>query len=219
MEQQVDADGRQGDPTPTRAFGGLSLRERKRLRTKQMVQVEAMRLFAEKGYEQTTVDDIAHAAAMSPRTFFRYFPSKEDVVLWDEYDDHPVAELLTIKLADEPLAQVVGAIRYMMTDLYSRDPAFHLARVKLGFSVPEIRARFFDRGVEIAGPVFRELADAVGMDPDGVRARVQFGMIFTAAVVAVERWQAGDGRSDVATLFDEAIEALLDCATELKATG
>src|SRR5947207_9052307 len=59
-------------------------RERKRTRMKVMLQTEALRLFAEKGYEQTTVEDIADAAAISPRTFFRYFPAKEDVVVWDE---------------------------------------------------------------------------------------------------------------------------------------
>ena len=57
------------------------LRERKRTKTRLMIQAEAFRLFAEKGYENTTVDDIAFAAAISPRTFFRYFPTKEDVVL------------------------------------------------------------------------------------------------------------------------------------------
>src|SRR5215475_6141459 len=94
--------------TVEREYGGQAiaersydLRERKRTRTRLAIQAEAIRLFAEKGYENTTVEDIAYAAAISPRTFFRYFPTKEDVVIWDEYD--PVLEDL---VAERPAGEI-----------------------------------------------------------------------------------------------------------------
>src|SRR5215203_7523738 len=62
------------------------LRERKKAKTRAEIQRHALKLFGERGYEATTVAQIAEAAEVSESTFFRYFPTKEDVVLWDEFD-------------------------------------------------------------------------------------------------------------------------------------
>jgi AcrR family transcriptional regulator len=62
------------------------LRERKKAKTRAAIQRHAWRLFQEQGYAATTVDQIAEAAEVSQSTFFRYFPTKEDVVLTDDYD-------------------------------------------------------------------------------------------------------------------------------------
>ena len=62
------------------------LRDRKKQKTRWSIQEHALRLFQEHGYDQTTVDQIAAAAEISPSTFFRYFKTKEDVVVQDEYD-------------------------------------------------------------------------------------------------------------------------------------
>ena len=63
-----------------------SLRERKKLKTRESIQREAMRLIQKQGYDKTTIEQIAAAVEVSPSTFFNYFPSKEDVVLYDAYD-------------------------------------------------------------------------------------------------------------------------------------
>ena len=62
------------------------LRERKKARTRAALREHALRLFREQGYQRTTVEQIAAAAEVSPSTFFRYFPTKEDLVLQDDMD-------------------------------------------------------------------------------------------------------------------------------------
>src|SRR4249920_2154990 len=107
---------------PPRDGRSYDLRERKRIRTRLMIQTEALRLFTEQGYAQTTVEEIADAAAISPRTFFRYFPTKEDVVLWDEYDPQ-VGELFAARPDDEPVAESFRTImRETLAGLLRRDP-------------------------------------------------------------------------------------------------
>src|SRR5260370_11697315 len=82
------------------------LRERKKLKTKEAIQREALRLFKERGYSETTIEQIAAAAEISPSTFFNYFPTKEDVVLFDRYDPM-IFSMMTSIPASEPLSAVM----------------------------------------------------------------------------------------------------------------
>jgi AcrR family transcriptional regulator len=194
----------------------FDLRERKRTRTRHMIQSEALRLFAERGYAQTTVDEIADAAAISPRTFFRYFPSKEDVVLWDEYD--PLAlELVEARPDDEPLAETLReVIRETLAGLYRRDPERLLARVRLALSVPDLRARFLDaqtHGVELLAPL---LAHKRRAPTEELHVRVVSSALLAAVFVALDLWERDGGKRDLLTLLDEATDALTEGMREVR---
>ena len=193
------------------------LRERRRVRVKLMVQAEALKLFADKGYEQTTIDDIAHASAMSPRTFFRYFPTKEDVVLWDEYDELSFAELLGSQEHEDPLVRLITTVRQIIAGVHDRDRDLLLARTRLSFQVPEIRARFLDQQASTMGALYPQLAGALGGDPDDLGLRVMLSALFAAMLVAVERWQHDDGRQDLIDVVDDAVSALAKDRPELRA--
>jgi AcrR family transcriptional regulator len=196
---------------------GYDLRERKRTKTRLMIQAEAFRLFAERGYENTTVDDIAYAAAISPRTFFRYFPAKEDVVIWDEYD--PIApDLVDARPNDEPLAETLRAItREAIGGLYRRDPEQLLIRTRLVTSVPELRARMLAQQGSGGQMLAALLAHKRGLPRDDLAARVIAAAFGAAIITAIDAWQTDDGKSDLLELVDRAIDALARGLRELNA--
>src|SRR5215469_6392113 len=121
-----------------------SLRERKKARTRAAIREHALRLFRENGYQKTTVEDIAAAAEVSPSTFFRYFPTKEDVVLQDDMES---GLLEAIEQQPRDLG-MVAAIRASMQAVSAGLTEEQWARLRqtaeLGVTVPEIRAKAMD---------------------------------------------------------------------------
>ena len=155
----------------------LGLRERKKIKTRASIRAHAMRLFQEQGYNETSVEQIAEAAEVSPSTFFRYFPTKEDVVLADDID--PVMlEALADQPADLPPMQ---AIREGMRRMFAAlDPAavnFERERTKLVMSVPELRSAALDelpRNIALMASV---IAGRLGRSPDDFEVKVFCGAI------------------------------------------
>lgn len=117
-----------------------SRRERKKQETRAALEEAALRLFAERGYEQTTVEDIADAADVAVRTFFRYFSSKQHVLFGDVALDiaQRLRQALHRRPVDEPPA---AAIRVALDQLDVEDPERHrqiVARVQLVRQLPEL---------------------------------------------------------------------------------
>lgn len=214
METETRSEG------PEQPSGGRSfdLRERKRTRTRLMIQTEALRLFGEKGYAQTTVEEIADAAAISPRTFFRYFPSKEDAVIWDEYDPL-VLELVEARPDDEPLAETFrSVIRETLGGLQRHDPERLLARVRLSVTVPELRARLLEEqshGIELLATL---LATKRKAPVDDLTLRITGSALLAAVFVALDLWQTDDGKSDLLALLDQSTDALAEGMRDLQAS-
>ena len=185
------------------------LRERKKAKTRAEIQRQALRLFRERGYEATTVGRIAEAAEVSESTFFRYFPTKEDVVLWDEFD--PL--IFEAFQAQPPELGAIGALRNAIRDVMARASAAEGAelreRLELLLSVPPLRATLVDR---IGGPM-RLLAEAVakraGRRPDEPAVRAVAGAVMGVGLSAMFA-AAGNPKADLLSLLDEGLAHLED---------
>ncbi|WP_280431059.1 TetR family transcriptional regulator [Nocardia brasiliensis] len=153
------------------------LRERKKERTRRTIRLEAFRLFREQGYGETTVEQIAAAAEVSPSTFFRYFPSKEQLVLADDLD--PV--LMAVFQAQPPEVPPLQAFRDAIAEVFGTLPASELAfeqeRQALVYHVPELRSAIGQemlRSIELSAGM---LAERLGVSPDDFEVRVLSGAL------------------------------------------
>src|SRR2546429_4905035 len=120
------------------------LRERKKARTRASIREHALRLFREQGYQHTTVEQIAEAAEVSPSTFFRYYPTKEDVVLQDGLDLVWFEALRAQPPELGPIAALRASLREAFAAIPEQDMAMLQENMALALSIPAIRARMLD---------------------------------------------------------------------------
>jgi len=184
------------------------LRERKKQKTRWAIQEHALRLFAQQGYDATTVDQIAAAAEISPSTFFRYFKTKEDVVLEDEYD--PIlAELFAAEPDDRPpLAALRDTFRQAFGSMGAAEKHKAFERTKLTYSVPALRARTLENFTATVDLIAAGVAARVGREPDDFEVRVLAGAVVGGLVTAIRAWIESDGAEDIAELADRAMAHL-----------
>jgi AcrR family transcriptional regulator len=185
-----------------------SLRERRRLRTRRTIQAHALRLFAAKGFQATTIEEIAAAAEMAPRTFFRYFPTKEEVVFWAEYPPM-LAGFVAARPDDEPALE---ALHHGIVDglaaIWDQDGERErmLERLRLAFRTPALHPRLRQQQAGWATAVAEILADRLDERPDALEVRAIAAAVAGAVWVAAEEWQAqDDGEGELGALIDQAL--------------
>jgi AcrR family transcriptional regulator len=182
-------------------------RAQKKRATKQAIQEHALRLFAEKGYEATTVDEIAAAAGVSHMTFFRYFPRKEEVVEYDEYDPL-LEELVVARPPDEPpLIALHNAIRAGLEMILAADGEALLIRMRLVLRNPVLRSRNLLAQDTSRDLLARALARRAGLREPDLAATVQASAALGAIAPAAMAWVEGDD-ADFIALIDTAFAAL-----------
>jgi AcrR family transcriptional regulator len=160
------------------------LRERKKAKTRAAIREHALRLFEKQGYAATTVDQIAEAAEVSPSTFFRYFRTKEDVVLTDDLDDLIVAAIQAQPAALPPVRAVLEGMRALFTDIDDEAWAAEGRRQRIIASVPDLRARLMQQTVAAIDLLAAALAARAGRPAGDPACRVLSGAL-VGVVLAV----------------------------------
>jgi AcrR family transcriptional regulator len=155
----------------------LGLRDRKKIRTRDTIRREAMRLIEENGYANTTVEQIAEAAEVSPSTFFRYFPSKESVLMANELDLVTI-ESLAKQPADMPsLPAFRRALEVTMATLSEDQWRFERARLRMVLSIPELKAAQFGEYRRTVAALAETDCRRTGRAPDDFEVRVFIGAL------------------------------------------
>lgn len=157
----------------------------------------AARLFTERGYDETTVDDIAAAAGVGRRTFFRYFRGKEDALSPDhERGLARIAEVFDGAHPDEPLPSLALRAAETVFELYTDDAEVARLRFALVRAVPALRDREAASVHHYRRLFTRELTARLAGEPDGeLRAAVTAAALVAAHNQALRRW-LGDGARD-----------------------
>lgn len=181
----------------------LSLRERKKVKTRNLIQEHALRLFLEQGYEETTVEQVAQAADVSLSTIFRYFPTKEDLVLRDAFD--PVF-LKTFRKQPAKLS-LIRALRVAFREAFAQISTDEmLEREELMFKVPELRVRMLDEFASSFKFLVEMMAERVGRSPDDITLQSLAGAVI-GIVISVWFNQMADIKNFV-MLLDKGLEQL-----------
>ncbi|MFF7095787.1 TetR family transcriptional regulator [Streptomyces rubradiris] len=187
------------------------LRERKKAKTRRLLQQEALRLFVAQGYDHTTVEQICDAADVSPSTFFRYFPTKEDVVLMDDPGPLP-EEPEPADAADPAKPPADDAVRDTLHDLLARrvgpDPDTTLARLRLAARVRPLRARLWQHQEAQVTHTAALLARRAGRDADAYEIRLGAAVLVAVTTETLMYWAERDGEPDLTALFARALDRL-----------
>jgi AcrR family transcriptional regulator len=182
-----------GVMTESGVVEGDGLRERKKRATRQALHDAAMRLTLERGPDHLTVEEISAAAGVSPRTFFNYFPGKEQAIIGDDLFAVEPEQINAIMARAATVPEGMQAIALAM----AADAVTRREQVLLRWQVitryPALITRMFARLEEFHAIVASAVAVRVGMSPDDAYPQLMAAMTTTGIRVAVQRWTAGQG--------------------------
>ncbi|MGP3989322.1 TetR/AcrR family transcriptional regulator [Streptomyces sp. 3N207] len=189
------------EPRPT------GLRARKKAQTRRTIQEQALQLFLAKGYENTTVEEIAAAAEVSHMTFFRHFPTKEAVVETDDYDPMILQLIAERPPEEDTLTALHQALTHGLKTVYATDREALLIRTRLVLRTPALRARVWENQ-HATEEILTHALTSRRPDQSELATRVLTSAALAALTTALTVWVDGEGAEDLPTLVDTAFITL-----------
>jgi AcrR family transcriptional regulator len=185
----------------------IGLRERKKLKTRAAIQREAMRLFLARGFEATTIEDIAEAVEISPSTFFNYFPSKEDVVFEDELDPLILTAFDALPEETNPIRRLRMAMQTVFVRMRPEQDRMMRQRMQLMAVTPELRGAMLSQFAGLVDQIAHLLGPRLGRDRDDFAvhnlAGAVLGVLLSAMLAIVD-----NPKADMYKLVDDALAHL-----------
>ncbi|WP_243407079.1 TetR/AcrR family transcriptional regulator [Frankia canadensis] len=189
--------------------GELSRAERRRARIRASIADAALQLFMSRGYDATTVEDVAAAVDMSPRTVFRYFPFKEDMLREAVHFELAVlVEAMRARPAEEHPADALGRAMVDMWRNLDNDPEVVRSLLLLITELPRVRGVLVEASRTSERALAEVLATRLGRAPTDLSTRVATACALAAINVVVDAWASMPPGSDLVPLVDEAMAAL-----------
>jgi AcrR family transcriptional regulator len=190
------------------------LRERKRIAAMRRIQETALDLFDERGFGAVTIEQIAEAAEVSPSSVYRYFGTKEQLVLYDEFDQH-FLEVIEIELAAHPPVEALRrAISNLMAQFVARDEALAQRKIRYWAEEPALQAAAAQQSDQFARAVAGALADAAGRPADDLDVHVVATTLVWALIAAIRHWYTSGFANPLAHELERAL-ALVENGLQL----
>ena len=192
----------------------LGLRERKKQQTRETITSAALRLFAERGYDETTLADIANAANVAPRTIFAYFESKEDILLCEE---NGFLSQLKRRLDERPAGTTtVDAIREFLSSLEHPNKEAKLRKQVIAAN-PDLQVKMRGRHAQLEPMLADSIAKDLGAEPGDIRPLLIAASMATAFTSVSDRIFAAEAAGK--PLAPEEGMAILDQVLEFLRGG
>jgi len=203
--------GDTGDTTGDTLGHVPDLRSLTRETVRAQIAETAWSVFAERGFDDVTVNQVAEATGISRASFFRYFSSKEEAVFVAlEAMGAEIATALEERPPQEDPWEALRRAFDAATPNYASNPARSLARLNLTRETPSLRAHQLERQAQWRKLIGPALAIRTGVDPEDVRVDAVVGAAQAALDAATERWALSGGELDLTALIDEAFAAIAE---------